>query len=130
MAVTKDEVKVGDFVKYTEGYGRHENAREALVTSVARVWITVTTGGKYAREMRFRLDTQTDSPGPNGGAYSPRFYTIAQWEWREAETSAIRYLREQGINVIYDSPWSKRLVELADIIRKGEQDSATHHDAE
>jgi len=128
MAVTKYEVKVGDFVKVIEGYGHHENVREALVTSVARVWITVSTGGKYAREMRFRLDTQ--SAGHGLTAYEPRFYTMAQWERREAEMSASRYLREQGIDVAYSSPWRKRLVELADMIRKGEQGNATHHDAE
>lgn len=128
MAVTKDQVKVGDFVKITEGYGRHENVHEALVTSVARVWITVTTGGKYAREMRFRLDTQTDSHDSYTNAYTPQFYTIAQWERREAEMSAFRYLKQQGVEVTYNSPWRKRKVELAELIKKGEQEYAAHHE--
>lgn len=109
-------IEVGQKVMVTDGYGRDQRAHEGTVTKVARVWVTVQYG-QFNREIKFRLESQaTDSQYPSGS----RFYTVEQWAKREAEAAAFVYLREQGISVDHYSPWRKKIVELAAILKAAE----------
>lgn len=106
------KVSVGDIVWVREGYGRNRSWRKAVVTKTARVWITVMTAGGWPREMRFRLDDQSDGSGYSIGSY---FYTVEQYEWLRAEEEAIEYLRSVGI---YDTSRLKAsLATIANAIR-------------
>lgn len=106
MSANPPAVKVGDEVVMFHGYGTE--ARRGYVTSAARIWIVV--DNLY----RFRRDTQTDES--KSGTPS-RFYTLDQWTEHKARTAAVRYLREQGIDLRTASPWQGREAELADLIR-------------
>lgn len=110
------DVKVGETVKVVEYNGRRangENSREAIVSKVARIWITVKVGD-WGRELRLRRDTQTDG---SGFGYPSRFYTLAQWDERERQEEAKEFLREQGITVEYKSPWKDREVDLSAMLK-------------
>lgn len=102
------DVKVGDIVIIG---GREYEPREATVTKVGRAWITV---GEGWQEKRFRLDDQTD--GSEIG-YPVQFYTPSQWAEKQRADEASTFLREQGIEFGWTSPWRGREVELADLIR-------------
>jgi hypothetical protein len=103
------DVHVGDTVMLCQP---RREPREATVTKVARVWITV---GEGYREEKFRRDTQAD--GPDG--YGKRFYTLTQWAEKRQRDEATTFLREQGIDLRNDSPWRDREIELAEVLRNG-----------
>lgn len=109
------DVKVGETVKVVEYDGRRQNgqnAKDATVIKVARVWITVKVG--TWREIKLRRDNQTDG---SGYGYATCFYTSAQWEERARRTEAMAFLREQGITVEHKSPWKDREVDLAAMLK-------------
>ena len=106
---TPDLLRVGETV-IIHAPGQTES--EAVITKIGRVWITV---GKGFRERRFRRDDQTD--GSNYGHRS-RFYTRAQWAEHQQQVAAYAFLRNQGIEIRYDSPWHGRETELAAIIKE------------
>lgn len=108
------DVKVGDTVIVYERLNRGHSEQQGIVTKVARVWITVDTG----RERRFRRDTQMD--GAEIG-YPAQFFTPAQWVEKQQADEADAYLREQGIEVGWTSPWRGREIELANLIRSAEE---------
>lgn len=102
------DVKVGDTVIVTE---HRRDPREAVVSKVGRVWVTV---GEGWQERKFRLDDQSD--GSNIG-YGTHFYTPDQWAEKQRSDEASTYLREQGIEIGWTSPWRGREIELANVIR-------------
>lgn len=113
-------VKANDVVIVASGnHPRNRQAQRYVVTKVARVWITVRPEGDEDRnhwlDKRFRLDDHTDGSGIGA---PDRFYTLGEWAAREREDAADVFLRDQGIQVGYDSPWRARKAELADIIRR------------
>jgi hypothetical protein len=106
-------VQIEQQVKVTDGHGRAKaTVYDGTVVKVGRVWIDVHKDGQQWG-WRFRKDTQTD--GSNFG-HRPRFYTLEQWATKQRQDSAEAYLREQGIDVRYDSPWRERMTELAKTI--------------
>lgn len=130
----KIDVKVGDEVFVTVPgsggrWGKSEVGIKACVTSAARVWLTITEcepreGLRLSREWRMRRDTQTESwtnNTPGGGVYKVHFYTPAQWEIKQRLDAAYAFLREQGINILPESPWydAAKRIELADLIKYG-----------
>lgn len=102
------KLAVGDTVIV---HSHRQAPREATVTKIGRAWITV---ARRWQEQRFRLDDQTDGSGYSHGS---RFYTHAQWAEKQQLDAAMTFLRAQGIDVRYDSPWRGRETELATIIR-------------
>lgn len=107
------KVELGQEVMTTSWQSR--DPQPGKVVKVGRVWIDVDVD---SFTLRYRLDTQT-----NGSQYGspPRFYTLDQWAEKQREDEARDYLREQGIEFSYVSPWRRRLVELADLIRTVEE---------
>lgn len=103
-------VSVGDTVIICVG---RQPASEAVVTKVGRVWITV------GARLRLRLDDQTDG---SGYAYGAHFYTRAQWAEEQEKKEAVKFLRDQGIELRYDSVLRGREVALANIIRAATQE--------
>lgn len=106
-------VKVGDTVIVTDGYGRTKaNVYRGTVVRVARVWIDVHREG-YTWGWRFRKDTQA-----GGSSYDslPRFWTLEQWEAKRVQDAASAFLRGQDVTVGYRSPWRDRMVELAQLM--------------
>jgi hypothetical protein len=84
------DVKVGDEVTvYMQVRGYEETG---VVTSVARVWITV----KALREYRFRRDTQYE--GKND--FGCRFKTPEQAEFDQHLRQAERVLRDHRVDVV------------------------------
>jgi hypothetical protein len=113
------QFKEGDAVLVIPGrYGR--GVREpipATITKAARVWLTITeaTASSLAREWRMRRDTQRED---SAHSYVNRFVTAEQYEAEQRAAADAQFLREQGIEVAYGSPWRGRVSELADLIRK------------
>ena len=110
MAVT---VTVGQPVVMVRQYARQQRG---TVVKVSRIWIEIQPDGtthEWVRR-RFRLDDQTD--GSRIGAFD-HFYTLDQWAEREREAEAATFLREQGIEVGFGSPWRSRTAALADLSR-------------
>lgn len=103
-----DKLTVGDTVIV---HSYRQAPREAAITKIGRAWITV---GEGRHEQRFRLDNQTDGSGYGHGS---RFYTRAQWAEKQQLDAAMTFLRDQGIDVRFDSPWRGRETELATLIR-------------
>lgn len=97
------------------GRSPSERAIEAHVVKVARVWITVETVGRWPIRRRFRLDDQHDGSEYPGS--SERFLSPDQLAWEVAEHEAVRYLREQGIELSFSSPWNRRRAQLAAVIK-------------
>lgn len=100
-------------VMITPSFRRTEQRaeRNGTVTGKARVWITVELEGRgFPREVRFRLDDQSDG---SGGHYAYRFRTPEQHAWYEAQNAAHAYLMSQRITVEMSSPWQDRKLELA-----------------
>lgn len=112
----KIALEVGQEVVILTGY--RARPTRGKVAKIGRAWIDVTPDGKMPDRnyptSRFRLDTQTDGSGVGSPA---RFYTLDQWAEREREIAASKFLQEQGIDLRFGSPWRKRAVELADLIR-------------
>jgi hypothetical protein len=107
------DVQIGQPVKVTDGLGRAKAVvHDGTVVKVGRVWIDVHREGQQFG-WRFRKDTQTN--GSSIGS-PPRFYTLGQWATKQRQDSAEAYLREQGIDVRYGSPWRERMTELAKLI--------------
>jgi hypothetical protein len=98
------DVKVGDTV-IVAGY---RTTREHTVAKVARVWITLDNG------WRFRRDTQREETR-NG--YVDRLYTLDQWANKTLRDKSVKFLQDQGIDVLPGSPWWNRRVELANILK-------------
>lgn len=116
-----DGLEVGSEILVVESsYDRRwvENPRpkRAVVTSKARVWIEaqpVDGEGRYRRSRRFRMDNQTDGSESH---YATRFYTPDQWRYHQALGQATSYLKDQGIDIRWDSPWKGRAIELARVV--------------
>lgn len=86
------------------------------VTKAARVWLTMepTNGQKWPSEYRMRRDTQDDG---NDSHYRNRFVTAEQYAYDRREAEAAEFLKDQGIEIGFRSPWRNRRSELADLIR-------------
>ncbi|HEX5543647.1 MAG TPA: hypothetical protein VFX60_19190 [Micromonospora sp.] len=102
------------------GRGGPNEPVAANVTKVARVWIELIEGqphlgGVHRREWRMRRDTQNEGQGH----YSARFVTADQLAYDKRVSEADRVLREQGIDLRRESPWSapEERVRLADLLR-------------
>lgn len=115
-------LSVGDTVIVVEPRYRGNNKTTGTVISKARVWIEVEAPaiGLFKPKWRFRLDSQTDGSDSH---YSIRFQTPDQYRFYMARDSAANYLKEQGIDPDYRSPWRDRVVELARIIWTASQPS-------
>jgi hypothetical protein len=112
------KVNVGDTVIIHNGYRNTvQRTYEATVTKVARIWITV---GEGYSARRFRLDDQTDGTGEG---WAKRFYTLEQWAEREKLNAAHAYLHKQGISLRSDSPWRGKETELADVLKRLDNDA-------
>jgi hypothetical protein len=109
-------VELNDKVMVFTGYGRRRDVRPGTVVKVARVWITVQDDEWTWKTTRFRLDDQTD--GTTNGVRDA-FMTMDQYADYQRTVEAEKFLREQGIDLRYDSPWHQHRAELADIIRAG-----------
>jgi hypothetical protein len=117
MSEPKITVELGQQVIMIEGSGKSQIEKRGTVTKIGRVWIEVTRDGQTWTQ-RYRLDDQTD--GSNYAARA-RFRTLDQWAEQKRQIEAERFLREQGIEVGYRSPWRERVVELAELIRGAEK---------
>lgn len=95
-----------------------DRAIPAKVVKVARVWVTVETETGYSRERRFRISDQSD--GSNYPGSSERFVTSEQLAWEITRRGANEYLRDQGVDIGYRSPWRGREVELAALLKTAE----------
>jgi hypothetical protein len=120
------KLKAGDpvYVKRSpnDSRGRSNENRYLLarVTSAARVWVTVEravpAGSFNYQTWRMRLDTRDEGsqyPGNNASVLTPE-----QYAWEVARGKAVLSLREQGIQVDYNSPWYGREAELLAAIDK------------
>ncbi len=107
---------VGDPVYVREGGGRRIAIIPATITAVGRVWLTIRAVNS-GREWRLRKDTQKDG---HGVGYGTNFATPDQLAYDQKTEEAHKFLREQGIDVRYDSPWrgSKGVIALAEILRQ------------
>jgi hypothetical protein len=102
--LTPDDIHVGDEV-FTYNYrGREE---KAVVSKVSRVWITAATIAMYPRELRFRLDDQTD--GSKIGV-PPHFRTTAQRERAVRLADALEVLKEHDLARRFSKPCSDDLL--------------------
>lgn len=108
------DIKVGDKVRIRTRGSRFEKDEEAVVTKIARIWITVET---EIRSYRFRKDTQTADDRTWGLA--DYFETLEQYAWSQRDQAAWKFLREQRIDA-FTGPWAKRRLELANLIRRHE----------
>lgn len=108
-----NELSVGQPVMIRQGYGKAVTLAGTVI-KVGRVWIDVQIDDRPHQVERYRADTQNV-----GGqwAQSNRFYTLDQWADVEREEAANEFLRKQGIVPNFESPWYRRRVELADIIK-------------
>lgn len=109
-------VELDQPVMVFSGYGRKVTIVSGKIVKVARVWITVQGDDFHWQTWRFRLDDQTD-----GSEFASRswFMTIDQYAVHQRTVEAEKLLREQGIDLRFDSPWRERKAELADLIRAG-----------
>lgn len=97
----------------------------ARVVKAARVWVelaSVSTRTSWdnivvpERTWRMRMDTQNEATEFSGS--NDQFLTLPQYQWQIARDWARSVLTEQGIRLDTDSPWRKRIVELADLLSK------------
>ncbi len=111
--------EVGDEVFVREGGGRHTTTTAARITAVGRVWVTMQAVGS-GREWRLRRDSQNDG---RGIGYSTNFATPEQLAYDKKASAAHAYLRDQGIEVRYHSPWSGNdgAIALAALLRKADE---------
>jgi hypothetical protein len=120
MADQPITVTVGQRVILLDGnHSKNLRTTDGTVVKVARVWIEVLPEGlpddpNGWNRRRYRLDTQTDG---TPYSYAPRFYTLEQWDERERRDAAATFLREQGIDLRWESPWRGREHELAELLR-------------
>lgn len=107
------DIALGQQVVILEGGGRSVTERRGKVVKIGRVWIDVQpdSGGSV---QRFRMTTQKTASDIGYGTY---FYTLDQWAEHKRQEAASEFLRSQGIRVDNYSPWRRREVELADLIR-------------
>lgn len=113
----RSELKIGDEVVIVNpgGFKRESVSRARLVSS-ARVWAYFeSTAPGSGRTWDLRLDDQTDGKS-HYPQYSDRFYTLAQWRWREANRQARRFLVDQGVDAQPGRPWYGHEIELARLI--------------
>jgi hypothetical protein len=110
------KVEPGQPVMVFSGYGRNGRISSGKIIKVGRVWITVQDDEWAWKTTRFRLDDQTD--GTTNGVRDT-FMTMEQYAAHQQEVEGGKFLREQGIDLAFDSSWRKRQAELADIIRAG-----------
>lgn len=116
------DIKVGDPVVVSPSrYGCKEPV-QAVVTKVARVWITVSEPlvVRHPREWRLRRDTQ-DSGDRNYPQHNSRFYTLPQWADHLEEERVRKILREHRIDIGPHSPLYQNeafKAELADLVNK------------
>jgi hypothetical protein len=106
----------------TRGRDPEENYIPAVITKVARVWIELEKPGVaewHTRRWRMRRDTQDEGSQYSGSNAS--FATREQHEWDMTRAWAFGVLRDNGIRLDYDSVWTGREQELADLISKGEK---------
>ena len=100
------------------GWGKKMAPVPARIVKVARVWVDVeSTGKEFPSHWRIRKDTR-DEGDRNYSQRNARLYTLEQWAEYQREKEAELLLAEQGIEIRYSSPWYRRKIELADLIRK------------
>jgi hypothetical protein len=110
----------GSRIIVIEGGWNRTHEYDAVVTKVARVWITAEQDTaqlpRHRREWRLRMDDQTD-----GGDHA-HFYTPEQWAWKKRDAAAREYLDEElgRAGTVRSSRWANDPVTLANIIRKHE----------
>jgi hypothetical protein len=107
------KVEMNEIVMMVDGHGRTLRTHRGKVVKIGRAWITVETEDYPGWTERYRLDDQTNG---GGYSYSPRFYTLAQWDERERQAQATKVIRDQGISINFESPWRGREVELAALL--------------
>lgn len=128
MAERQITVTVGQPVVMVSGnHSRRMTTRRGTVVKAARVWIEVLPDDLADEpngwnRRRYRLDTQTDG---SQHSYAARFYTLEQWAELERRDQAQTFLREQGIDLRFESPWRGHEHELAELLKSHAWDEAS-----
>jgi hypothetical protein len=121
MSATKrpalGKLRVGDKVYVDETSRRGANWREATVTRVARVWVTIKADGGCELERRFRMDSQS-IPSDYGYRMVARFVTPEQRAWDEKLSVARKLIHEARISFMFASPWGRPggVLKLAELL--------------
>ena len=118
--LTANDIHVGDEIIILYRMRRGRETAMAVVTKVSRVWITAETVGAYPRELRFRLDTQTDG---SDVSMPTCFRTLAQYEKSQKLSSALKVLKEHS----FERRWSGNcsdalLLAVADFITEWDKE--------
>lgn len=123
-------LSVGDelvMVSGTPGRRDGQRATAVKVVIVGRKYVHVIPAEHFDdyeptrdkwRLRRFLLaDGREGEPGRRFG-YTAHIATAEQRVYDLRQGEASEYLSEQGIQIAYDSPWHRRRVELADLLRQ------------
>jgi hypothetical protein len=90
----------------------------ARVVKAARVWIDLesTDERQFLLTWRMRRDTQDEAS--QYISYNASFATLDQHAWDQTREWALATLRDHGIDLLRQSPWRGREIELADLLSK------------
>lgn len=127
MSEAAKQVTVGDEVIVIVPYRNRSETVPAIVTKAARVNLEITKKlsdtASYPTVWKMRRDLQSEpwnDNTPGGGTYQASYMLPEEYAAQEREREASMWLKEQGIDVAYVSPWADRRHELMNIIKRAE----------